>query len=53
MDYNKGVVTREAWGTKVCKHPRTESEYFMGKTTGNTACTTCGKLFCAGVPVKL
>jgi hypothetical protein len=51
MDFNKGVVTREAWGTKPCKHPMKESEYFMGKDTGKTVCTVCGKLFLSGVPV--
>ncbi len=52
MDYNKGVVTREAWGTKPCKHPTMETEYFMGQNTGNTVCTVCGKLFLSALPVK-
>jgi hypothetical protein len=52
MDYNKGVVTREAWGTKPCKHPTIETEYFMGQNTGKTVCTVCGKLFLAALPVK-
>lgn len=50
MDFNKGVVTREAWGTKPCKHPTMETEYFMGQNTGKTVCTVCGKLFLAVAP---
>jgi len=45
MDYNKGVVKREAWGTKPCGHAIIESEYFMGQHTGQSVCTMCGKLF--------
>lgn len=52
MDYNKAVSKREAWGTKLCKHSLIEPEYFMGKNTGKTVCTTCGRLFLAGLPVK-
>jgi hypothetical protein len=52
MDFNKGVVTREAWGTKPCRHPVIESEYFMGQNTGKTVCTVCGKLFLSALPVK-
>lgn len=52
MDYNKAVVTREGWGTKPCKHAMKETEYFMGKDTGNTVCTMCGTLFLHGVSVK-
>ncbi len=50
MDYNKGVVKREAWGIKPCKHPMVETEYFMGKNTRKTVCTVCGKLFLSGSP---
>jgi hypothetical protein len=52
MDYNKALFTREAWGIKPCKHARMESEYFMGKNTGKTVCSVCGKLYLAGVPFK-
>ncbi len=52
MDYNKAVFKREAWGIKPCRHPIIESEYFMGKNTGKTVCTVCGKLFLAGSSLK-
>jgi hypothetical protein len=52
MDYNKGVVKREAWGNKLCGHPLIESEYFMGQHTGKTVCITCGKLFLPTSPAK-
>ncbi len=52
MDYNQSVFKREAWGSKPCKHPTKESEYFMGQNTGKTVCTTCGKLFLSAMPVK-
>jgi hypothetical protein len=51
MDYNQAVVTREAWGTKPCKHPTQESESFMGQDTGKTVCSVCGKLLLVGVSV--
>lgn len=51
MDYNKAVVKRETWGNKPCKHPTKEAEYFMGKNTGKTICTTCGKVVFSGAPV--
>lgn len=50
MDYNQAVVTREAWGTKPCKHPAQELESFMGQDTGKTVCSVCGKLLLAAVP---
>jgi hypothetical protein len=52
MDYNKAVFKREAWGNKLCKHPIIESEYFMGKNSGKTVCTACGKLFLPGSSLK-
>lgn len=52
MDYNQSVFKREAWGTKPCKHPTKEAEYFMGQNTGKTVCTVCGKLFLSAMPVK-
>lgn len=52
MDFNKGVVKREAWGTKPCRHSVIETEYFMGQDTGKTVCTICGKLFLSTLPAK-
>jgi len=31
------------WRNKICIHPHTEEEYYMGRSTGNIVCTICGK----------
>lgn len=31
------------WGEKPCPHPRLVQERVLGMTTGNFACTVCGR----------
>lgn len=52
MDFSKAVIQREIWGTKPCRHPTIEAEFFMGQNTGKTVCTICGALFLTGLPPK-
>jgi hypothetical protein len=31
------------WGDKPCDHPNVVEERFLGRTTGASACTMCGR----------
>jgi hypothetical protein len=33
---------RKEWGNKPCDHPRVVKEYYLGTSTGDYVCTTCG-----------
>lgn len=42
MQYDEAAQLRKNWGDKPCSHPTTEKEYYLGASTGDRVCTTCG-----------
>jgi len=45
MQLDKALQLRRAWGDKPCAHPTLDKEYYLGSSTGDYVCTTCGKNF--------
>lgn len=43
MEMDDAARLRKAWGNRRCSHPNLEKEYHRGLSTGDYACTTCGK----------
>jgi hypothetical protein len=43
MEHEKVERLRKDWADRKCDHPNIESEYRLGKATGNMVCTVCGK----------
>ncbi|MCL2405006.1 MAG: hypothetical protein FWC92_05615 [Defluviitaleaceae bacterium] len=45
MQTDEASRLRKEWGGKPCNHPSTEREYFLGASTGDLVCTSCGESF--------
>lgn len=45
MEYSAAQKLKDAWGKKLCDHPRLEKEYYNGAFLINYVCTRCGKEF--------
>ncbi|MCL2404511.1 MAG: hypothetical protein FWC92_03070 [Defluviitaleaceae bacterium] len=45
MQTDEACRLRKEWGDKPCSHPNTEREYFLGASTGDFVCTSCGESF--------
>ncbi|MGF9740073.1 hypothetical protein ABEX38_21935 [Priestia megaterium] len=43
MQYDEGLELQKAWGDKPCSHPVVVKEYYLGSSTGDRICTTCGR----------
>lgn len=42
MQYEKAEQLQKEWGDKPCDHPFIEKEYYLGTSTGDRVCSTCG-----------
>lgn len=43
MQLEKAAELRKSWGNKPCSHSNLEKEYYLGASTGDYVCTTCGQ----------
>lgn len=46
VQMEKVAQLRKAWiakGDPPCDHPKTDTEYYLGTQTGDTACLVCGR----------
>ena len=45
MQTEKATELQRKWGGKPCDHPSFDNEYYLGGSTGDYVCTTCGEVF--------
>lgn len=46
MQASESMALMKAWeqkGNPPCDHPKIEKEYYLGSSTGDFVCTTCGR----------
>ena len=44
MQTTKAAKLRDRWGDKPCDHPGWDREYYLGASTGDDICTSCGRV---------
>jgi hypothetical protein len=44
MRREKAIKLGKDWANKLCMHPYSEEEYYLGKPTGKDVCTVCGSI---------
>ena len=44
MQMDEALRLQKEWGNKPCDHPYLEKEYYLGSSTGDWVCTTCGQV---------
>lgn len=42
MQFKDARKKNEKWGKKSCDHPSFEKEHYLGSSTGDYVCRTCG-----------
>jgi hypothetical protein len=48
VQMTQAAKIRKAWeaaGSPPCSHPDADREYYLGSSTGDYVCTTCGEIF--------